>query len=121
MSVTTFEAETENLTEQEKHYIATVIKVLRQITEPRKSQEVCELIQLHIWNDLEDSVRFTPVRLRKYVNHIRLNGLLPVIATSEGYFVSYNREVIEKQIKSLNERASSIRKCADGLTKFIGP
>lgn len=120
MSVTTFETQTENISEYELSIVPKVIEELKLIRRPRKSHEVCQIINDSLQLILMKH-KVTPPRLRKLVNHIRVNGLLPVIATSEGYFVSYDRDVIEKQIKSLYERASSIKSCADGLTKFIGP
>ena len=63
--------------------------------------------------------KFTEVRLRKIVNYIRTNGLIPLIATSSGYYVDYSPEVIESQIKSLKERSSSIYHCAVGLEKIL--
>jgi hypothetical protein len=42
-----------------------------------------------------------------------------LIATSQGYYVSYDAQEINAQIQSLVERANSILKSADGLKKFI--
>jgi hypothetical protein len=44
---------------------------------------------------------------------------LPLIATSQGYYVSYDKQEINAQIQSLVERANSILKSAEGLKKFI--
>ena len=66
-----------------------------------------------------NQVKLSGVRLRKLVNYIRSNGLLPLIATSKGYYVSYDRDVINSQIKSLNQRAQSINNCANGLKKYL--
>jgi hypothetical protein len=63
----------------------------------------------------------TGPRLRKLCNHIRSNGLLPLIATSKGYFISTDKDVIKSQIRSLRQRANSINNCADGLEEFIIP
>jgi len=60
----------------------------------------------------------TGARLRKMVNFIRVNSLIPLIATSDGYFVSYNKEEIMKEIKSMDERASAITGAANGLRIF---
>jgi hypothetical protein len=58
-------------------------------------------------------------RLRKMVNYIRTNGIIPLIATSHGYFTTDCKETISEQIKSLQERANSIERCAAGLKKFL--
>ena len=62
--------------------------------------------------------KLTEPRLRKIVNYIRSCGMLPLIATSEGYYVSHDPQVVRDQIRSLMERAKSIARCADGLKKF---
>ena len=61
----------------------------------------------------------TQARLRKCVNYIRCNGLLPLIGTSKGYYCSNDTVEIEKQITSLHQRAYSINQAALGLKKFI--
>lgn len=63
--------------------------------------------------------RLTDVRLRRIINYYRVNSILPIISTSNGYFVSYNENDITDMIKSLNQRANSIIQCANGLNKFI--
>lgn len=64
-------------------------------------------------------VRMTEARLRKCCNYIRSKSILPVIATSNGYFVSDDHDVIAKQILSLQERAAAIMACAKGLQRFL--
>lgn len=63
--------------------------------------------------------RMSQPRLRKMVNYIRTNGIIPLIANSNGYFTSDCKETIQEQIKSLQERANSIQRCANGLKKFL--
>ncbi len=58
-------------------------------------------------------------RLRKLCNYIRSNGILPLIANSNGYFVSNDKKEIEDQITSMEERASAISNAANGLRKFL--
>lgn len=58
-------------------------------------------------------------RLRKLINHIRVNGIMPVIATSKGYYVSYDKQEVLDQITSLTQRANSILDSANGLKKFL--
>lgn len=64
-------------------------------------------------------VQFTEARLRKLVNHLRTNGLLPVIATRSGYYVTYDPEVIRSQIRSLRDRARGIEAAAAGLESLL--
>ncbi len=51
--------------------------------------------------------------------HRRKPMIIPLIATSHGYFTSDCKETIQEQIKSLQERANSITRCANGLKKFL--
>jgi hypothetical protein len=64
-------------------------------------------------------IKMTGVRLRKMVNYIRSNGLIPLIANSQGYFTTDCKLTIQQQIISLQERANSIERCAQGLKKFL--
>ena len=58
---------------------------------------------------------FTEQKLRKLVNHIRNNGLLPIMASSNGYFLSTDPETIMKMVESLESRCEAIKQAADGL------
>jgi hypothetical protein len=61
----------------------------------------------------------TEPRLRKIVNHIRQNAILPVIATSKGYFTADCVEDVLSQIQSLQDRIDAIKAAQDGLRKFV--
>lgn len=61
----------------------------------------------------------TEARLRKMCNFIRRNGILPLIATSKGYYISTNKEEILSQAQSLKDRAEAILKARTGLLTFI--
>ncbi len=63
--------------------------------------------------------KLSEVKLRKFCHHIRSQGLLPLIANSSGYFVSYNPEIIKEQMESLRQRANSIKNCVHGLQKCL--
>lgn len=64
-------------------------------------------------------IKFSEARLRKLCNYIRSNGLLPLIATSDGYYCSWDKNEIQSQINSLLERACAIENSANGLRKFL--
>jgi hypothetical protein len=108
------------LTEQELKLVDILIKgfKLHDKSTPIKSSEILKCI-----NSKKEQYGFekdiTGVMVRKYCNFIRLHGLIPLIATSSGYYVSYEREDIKKQIRSLYERAKSIKDSADGLLEFL--
>lgn len=112
-----FETQTDELSESEMFLIPLMIRGLETKTKdnPIKSHEIVASMNTY----LKGKIKFTDARLRKCVNHIRTNGILPVIATSKGYYVSNDRQEIIEQIESLTQRANSIKSCANGLKKFL--
>jgi len=117
--ITNFENITSDLTDEEKKIIPILIKGFNSHSKenPIKAPQIVKCI-----NEKKENYNiksFSEVRLRKLCNFIRSNSLIPLISTSEGYYVSYNKEEIHKQIESLNQRANAILSSANGLTKFI--
>lgn len=110
--ITNFESITYELTEAEHKMLPMVISGFKNYT---KDNPIKEPDIVSRWNERHPNAKLTGARLRKLVNYIRANGLLPLIATSKGYYVSYDKAEIEAQIKSLRQRAASIISCADGL------
>lgn len=54
--------------------------------------------------------------MRKVINHIRLNGLVPgLIANSQGYFVAADEQEYAKGIESLEQRINAIQAVRDAL------
>lgn len=123
--VTNFEEITEDLSQKELEYLQDVQEGIISATQlraaPIKQDELITLINnyLILKHGIFCCLLLKPVRLRKYVNYIRKNSLLPLIATSNGYFLSEDNEIIQSQIKSLNERAKSIRDAAKGLQNYL--
>jgi hypothetical protein len=120
MSVTNFEEFTHELTSEEMEILPIVVHGFRNYkkTNPIKSELI--VIRLNEYLLVRGyKIKMTGVRLRKIVNYIRTNGIIPLIATSNGYFTSDCKETIQEQIKSLQERANSIERCAAGLRKFL--
>jgi hypothetical protein len=118
--ITTFEEFTGNLTDEEIAIVPIVVQVLECASELNpykaplivaKMQFVLELQQIRM--------SFNERKLRKLVNHIRINGIAPLIATKDGYYITYDTEIICKQVESLQQRARSIQMCANGLMKFL--
>lgn len=119
-----FEKITEELSVVEKFWLGKIMEALKRFgkSSPILSDEFCRRFNIDIQVSLRDglvgkemAMEVNGVRLRKMVSYIRSKGLLPVIATSNGYFVSYDKKVIESQILSLEQRARSIQASADGL------
>lgn len=125
MSITNFEEITEDLTAKELEYLQDVqdgmIAALQASAMPIKQNELILLVNNYLFSKygMFCCMILKPVRLRKYVNYVRKNSLLPIMATSNGYFLSENEEMIRSQIKSLNERAKSIRDAAKGLEDYL--
>jgi len=117
--ITNFEEITKELSEDEFSMLPNLIQILQEhpnMSAAIFSEDLCRKMAVRYQVE-----KFPGSRLRKMTNYLRVNGILPVIATSKGYYISYDKEMIESQIKSLLERASSIRKSAYGLQKFLYP
>ena len=115
-----FEHITEPLTEEEKKLIPILINGFKTKTKENSitGSEVVDSI-----NRKKESLgltkNFSEPRLRKLTNFIRSAGILPIIATSNGYYVSYDKDEIRLQITSLEERAAAILNSANGLKKYL--
>jgi hypothetical protein len=122
-----FEHVTENLNSEDKKIVPYLQKVLetKTIDKPAVSEiivwETNMLIRQAIstGNHSAKIKKINDVKLRKLINYIRTHDILPVCSTSKGYFISYDKKVLEKQIVSLSQRANSIMSCAYGLERFI--
>ena len=114
--ITNFEEITKPLTQAEIEIVNILIDILNRTNKknPIKAPQLVELIIL------ESSIKkFGQARLRKIINYLRGNGILPIIATSKGYYLSNETTIIEGEIKSLNERADAIRFASHGLKRFL--
>lgn len=123
-----FDHITDELSDVEKFWLGLLMESLKKfgINNPITSDVFCKRFNLQIKIRVRDGLvkeemymLLTGVRFRKIVNYIRSKELLPVIATSKGYFVSYNKEVIKSQVESLEQRARSIQWSADGLKSWM--
>lgn len=92
----------------------------RTVTTAIKSDEIIRLINAKLPKH-GITVKLTGERLRKISNYIRVNSLLPLCATSRGYYVATERTEIESQIQSLRDRAKAIEAAATGLESFLKP
>jgi hypothetical protein len=122
-----FEHVTQNLNSEDKKIVPYLQKVLetKTIDKPALSEiivwETNMLIRQAIstGNHSAKIKKINDVKLRKLINYMRTHDILPVCSTSKGYFISYDKKVLEKQIVSLSQRANSIMSCAYGLERFI--
>jgi hypothetical protein len=101
-----FKRETEPLNSDElaiAHLIAPILK-LRQ----GKAQAVTNT-QLAAYLLRAHTIKCTGARMRKIINHIRLEGIVPLlIATSKGYYIADTKEEVESYLQSLTQRISAI-------------
>lgn len=115
-----FESITDELSSDELDILPIFKRAVSDYTEhdPIKSADLVNVINtMCLINGVKP--RMSEVRLRKMTNYVRTNAIIPLIATSKGYFVSYDDAWVRSQIRSLRQRAHSIDVCADGLERFI--
>lgn len=115
--VTNFEKETAELSEDECRLLPLLFKGFERRTKdnPIKSRDIVAGM-----NQLSGTtgVVLTEVRLRKICNFIRVKGMIPLIATSSGYYISDDPDEIKKQVQSLKDRAAAILAGAVGLEQY---
>ena len=117
--VTNFESITYELNEDELKHVNGLVLALKLRTKESaiKAPEIVK--SMNIFAERHNLCKMTEARLRKCINYIRSNSILPVIATSQGYYCSYDDKELSDQIKSLTERANSIMDCVFGLNKIL--
>lgn len=123
MSILTFEEHTEDLTEQEHEILPQMrewFKIVLSGGVIQKQPDIVDIMNMKIVHAYGPGYfKMNTVRLRKYINYFRTNGELPIIATSEGCYITKNKEDIQKQITSLEQRARQIQRAALGLKKLL--
>ena len=120
MAITNFEQITQELNEKEMQLLPFILQGFKKHFKesPIKAPEIVKSMNDFIITNNIKGIKLTEARLRKFVNHIRQNSILPLIATSVGYYISNDVEEINLQIRSLEERAKSIKDAANGLYYF---
>jgi hypothetical protein len=114
-----FEEITKEMTEDEKKLVPLIIRGLSTRTKenPIKGAEIVSAINSQ--KDKYGIKLFSEPRLRKIVNFIRTESILPLMGTSNGYYCTKDRDELESQIESLTQRSEAIMSSANGLKKFI--
>jgi hypothetical protein len=113
--ITNFEEITYEITDEELQIVNLLIRGFKNHTSknPIKAPDIVYAI------NNKYNFKLSEPRFRKLCNYIRTNSLLPLIATSKGYYCSYDKTEIQQQIQSLRERADAIYQSANGLNKFL--
>lgn len=64
----------------------------------------------------EKNVKVGDAKMRKVVQYIRIEGLVPLlVASNEGYYVAKDEEEVRGHYRSLKQRARAISKLAENL------
>lgn len=118
--ITNFENITTELTKEEMEILPVLVDGFKGKTKenPVKAPAIVKGLNSFFKSRMV-GIKMTEARLRKMTNYIRSNAILPLIATSNGYYVSYDETEIADQIRSMEERANSIRNAANGLRKIM--
>lgn len=112
--ITGFSEQTKPLSDYEREVLVPIVANGMLWHQGRKnavtSSQICQSLR-------RKGFKIDGPRLRKVMNHIRINGLVGcVIAKSEGYWVSDDTNEIREYIQSLEERASSIMAVSGALS-----
>lgn len=101
-----FEFQTQPLTAKEQQLVQPFIAGLR-LKVGKANAVTSEQIKEGIKKNCNAKV--DGPRIRKIINHIRLNGLVPgLMATSEGYYIATTPEELDEYIESLSGRVKAI-------------
>ncbi len=101
-----FDRETQPLTEYE---IGVLLPLLVKGLQTKLGRENA-VTNKHIVNALKGTCKLNEARVRKIINHIRTNDLVPgLIATSEGYFIAMTEAELLEYEESLKGREDAIR------------
>lgn len=110
-----FEKETTHLTEDELAIAKIVAAGLARRTKsnPASSTEICNKM-----NEAYPDMKLTDVRLRRIINHLRLNGMPNICASSSGYYCGTTKDV-QEYIIGLRQRISAQEAIYKAAVYFI--
>jgi len=113
-----FQTQTEPLTEYERDTLLPVI--VRGLI--NKVGEAKAITNAAITRAMKSAgYQLTEARLRKIINHIRVNGMVScLIATSKGYYIATSRQEMEDYITSLRGREDAIRAVRESMEQQLG-
>lgn len=113
-----FEIETAPLTEYEEKTLLPIMVRSLSVKHGKgmavKNGYICDRLR-------EKGYDINESRVRKLINHIRVNGLVPrLIATSAGYYISDDRKELTDYIESLRGRELAIRAVRKAMEEQAG-
>lgn len=101
-----FDEQTQPLTEYEEKFLLPV--VIAGLKTKRGAESA--VTNTYIVSKLKTRYKVDAPRLRKIINHIRVNDLLPgLIATNNGYYLATSEAEINDYVDSLRGREDAIR------------
>jgi hypothetical protein len=108
---------TEELNEEERMLAKRLISAFlkRSKINPVTASEIVSGVN----KNMKLTQKFSDRRLRKIINHYRVNAILPIISTSKGYYVSYDENEIEGMVISLTQRSNSILEGCFGMQRIL--
>ena len=109
--ITLFEEQTKPLTPKEREvYMPPIIRGLRGKVGKQKIVTSTQIVDGLYANC---NIKISAARVRKIVNHIRNNGIIPcLIATSDGYYIAETKDEMLDYIDSLYGRVEAIEAVA---------
>lgn len=79
-----------------------------------RNKELCAMMDMKGYQGMREA------RVRKCINYIRMNGLVPnLVANSNGYYCATSIKEVEKYLDSLKERATAIWSMMSALRRDI--
>ena len=116
--ITNFEDYTATLTTYERDMLVPLLAAYLKTRVGAKyavrNKEMCRMFTEKGYQGL------TEARVRKCINYIRINGLVPhLIANSHGYFCATSIEQVENYIESLDQRAKAIWAMRSALNREL--
>ena len=110
--ITGFEDQTHELTEYELSLIPMFVRRLEKKIGVENAVTSTHVVRMF----KEHGLKMSAPRFRKIINHIRINGLVPMlIASSKGYYVAKDKAEVKEYLDSLKQRINSITRVYDAL------
>lgn len=106
------------LTQEEKDIILpTLIRALKLRTSDARHIKGPKIIEWFRENKEQIGYKssFHNARLMKLINHIRVNGIVPICSTHDGYWITRDPESIREMIQSFKNRVASQQAAIQGL------
>lgn len=97
--------------------IPAIESILRK-TDKSKSLYSDEIIKM-INTKVELEKPLTQIQFRQCINYMRRNKVLPIMAGSNGYYITDDIEQMAAQVESFNSRIKALEQARDGIIEII--